>query len=207
MNNLEIQQLILYSKTYYNRGWLPATAGNLSIFDPTSQKVWITASGIDKSQLTDENFIPISLDGKLNLQTHYKPSAETSIHLVVYKNLPSVRACLHVHTPSSCYLEFGTSSNLPHKLVPVPNLEILKAFGDFRENPNFNMDVIYNFGEVPKIAEVLDQILQRKNLDMPFVLVENHGITVWGKNVWDANKNLEATNFLLQVLCFRKNIV
>ena len=40
--------------------------------------------------------------------------------------------------------------------------------------------------------------------DVPFFLIENHGITVWGKNVWDANKNLEASEFVLQVMLSRK---
>lgn len=200
----EIYQLIEYSKLYYSRGWLYATAGNLSVFDSSSKIIWITASGVDKSCLQKKDFIALNLNGEPIDSNGKKPSAETSIHLAIYKNISEIGACLHIHTPSSCFLEYGVTSRNPHKRVLVPNLEILKAFGDFRENPNFEMDVFYNFGEVSKISKVLEKALQEKIFDLPFVLIQNHGITVWGKNVWDANKNLEAVEFLLQVISFRK---
>ncbi|MCX7998039.1 MAG: methylthioribulose 1-phosphate dehydratase [Leptospiraceae bacterium] len=203
----ELTRLITYSKIYYSKGWLPATAGNLSVFDEVTQTVWITASGVDKSNLVEESFISLHLDGTLKEKSTYKPSAETCIHLAVYRSIPKISACIHVHTPSSCFLEFGVSSKNPYGKVLVPNLEILKAFGDFRENPNLQMDVIYNFGDVSKIAQVLETNLQEKFFDMPFVLIQNHGLTVWGGNVWEANKNLEAVDFLLQIISFRKNLV
>lgn len=201
----EIEKLISYSKIYFAKGWLPATSGNLSVFEKQSQTVWITASGVDKSNLTEESFVSLDLNEKFIPKNSYlKPSAETSIHLAIYRNIPSVTACIHVHTPTSCYLEYGLSSENPHKKVLVPNLEILKAFGDFKENPNYQMEVIYNFGEVFKIAQILEYSLKERIFDMPFVLIENHGVTVWGKNVWDANKNLEAVDYLLQIIYFRK---
>ncbi len=199
----EIQQLIEYSKLYYSRGWLYATSGNLSVFDHSSKTIWITASGVDKSFLQKKDFLELNLNGEIINPNGKKPSAETSIHLAVYKNITEAKACIHLHTPSSCFLEYGVTFKNPHKKVLVPNLEILKAFGDFRENPNFEMDVIYNFGDVSRIAKVLERVLQEK-FDLPFFLIENHGVTVWGKNVWDTNKNLEAVEFLLQILSFRK---
>nr|HNI27564.1 class II aldolase/adducin family protein [Leptospiraceae bacterium] len=42
--------------------------------------------------------------------------------------------------------------------------------------------------------------------DVPFFLIENHGLTVWGKDVKDANKNLEAAEFVMQVFAVRNRL-
>ncbi len=201
----ELEEIILYAKKYYSRGWLYATSGNFSIFDPESGLVWITASGLDKSSLTKDDFISVDIKaGNVVGETYKRPSAEFFIHQIIYKNFLQANACLHVHTVSSCVLEYGLNRTNPIKKIPLPNLEIIKAFGNFQEEPNLSMLVVYNHGHVPKIAEDLDLYLQNDSLDVPFFLIENHGITVWGKSVKEANKNLEAVEFILEVMVARK---
>jgi methylthioribulose-1-phosphate dehydratase len=183
-----------------------ATAGNLSIFDPQSGLIWITASGKDKSKLKTQDFVTLELSsGKLVGENEGRPSAETSIHQAIYRNFPNIRTCLHVHTPTSCILEFGLNSSKTQDWVVLPNIEILKAFGNFNENPNLSMMVLYNHGNVPKIASEFEQAILQKSMDLPFFLIENHGVTVWGRNVAEANKHLEAAEFIFQVMVGRKN--
>ncbi len=177
-----------------------ATAGNLSVFDRASGELWITSSGKHKGRLKEEDFICMSLDGKILRETANKPSAETSIHQVIYSQIPTVNAVLHVHTVTSCKLRFGLQKFNPATRFLLPNVEILKAFGDFREEPNFSAIVIFNHGSVLDISRDLEIALRERSSDVPFFLIENHGLTVWGKSVEDANKNLEAAEFILQVM-------
>ncbi len=142
----------------------------------------------------------MNLDGKILRETSNKPSAETSIHQVIYSEIPSTNTVLHVHTVTSCKLQFGVSKSNPIKRVLLPNVEILKAFGDFKEEPNFSAIVTFNHGSVPDISRDLKYALRERASDVPFFLIENHGLTVWGKSVEDANKNLEAAEFTLQVM-------
>ena len=196
----EIQQLIEYSRIYYDRGWMVATAGNLSVFDRASGELWITSSGKHKGRLKEEDFICMSLDGKILRETTNKPSAETSIHQAIYRQIPSACAVLHVHTVTSCKLHFGLQKLNSATRFLLPNVEILKAFGDFREEPNFSVIVTFNHGSVLDISRDLESALCERPSDVPFFLIENHGLTVWGKSVEDANKNLEAAEFILQVM-------
>lgn len=196
----EILQLINYSRSYYERGWMVATAGNLSIYDRASGKLWITASGKNKGRLQENDFICINLEGKILEETENKPSAETSIHQVIYSKIPEANAVLHVHTVTSCKLHFGVNKSNPVRRVHLPNVEILKAFGDFREEPNLSTIVTFNHGVVTDIARDLEHALSFRPSEVPFFLIENHGLTVWGKSVEDANKNLEAAEFILQVM-------
>jgi methylthioribulose-1-phosphate dehydratase len=46
----------------------------------------------------------------------------------------------------------------------------------------------------------LETALRQSSSDVPFFIIEIHGLTVWGKSVEDANKNLEAAEFVLQVM-------
>lgn len=196
----EIQQLINYSRIYYERGWMVATAGNLSVYDRASGELWITSSGKHKGRLKEDDFICMSLDGKILKETSNKPSAETSIHQVIYRQIPSASTVLHVHTVTSCKLHFGLQKFNPTTRFLLPNVEILKAFGDFREEPNFSVIVTFNHGNVLDISRDLENALKENPSDVPFFLIENHGLTVWGKSVEDANKNLEAAEFVLQVM-------
>ena len=200
MNSYEIHQLINYSRIYYERGWMVATAGNLSVYDRESGELWITSSGKHKGRLREEDFICMSLDGKILRETTNKPSAETSIHQVIYSEIPSANTVLHVHTVTSCKLQFGIQKWHPATRFLLPNVEILKAFGDFREEPNLSVIVTFNHGSVLDISSDLDNALRERSSDVPFFLIENHGLTVWGKSVEDANKNLEAAEFILQVM-------
>ncbi len=195
-----LEDLINYSRIYYDRGWMVATAGNLSVFDRASGEFWITSSGKHKGRLQEEDFICMSLDGKILRETTNKPSAETSIHQVIYSQIPSASVVLHVHTVTSCKLHFGLQKFNPAARFLLPNVEILKAFGDFREEPNFSAIVTFNHGSVSDISRDLETAIREHPSDVPFFLIENHGLTVWGKSVEDANKNLEAAEFILQVM-------
>ena len=92
-----IQELIETIKIYNLKGWSPATSTNYSCIDENN-KIWISRSGIDKSIITEIDFIPIDENEYLignNLT--FKPSAETAIHLCIYKLFPEIRIILHSH--------------------------------------------------------------------------------------------------------------
>lgn len=197
----ELKLLLEYAGNYYNRGWMPATAGNLSVLDSNSGLIHITASGKNKGKLKKEDFVSVDRHTlKPAENTNNRPSAETSIHRAVYDSIESANAVLHVHTIASNTIKTGVVKNNSPVRVLLPNNEILKAFGDFREEPKFQVICTFNHGNVPDISADFLKALQEKPSDVPFFLIENHGITVWGRDVEDANKNLEAADFLLQVM-------
>ena len=53
-----IQELIETIKVYNLKGWSPATSTNYSFIDENNQ-MWISRSGIDKSIISEIDFIPI----------------------------------------------------------------------------------------------------------------------------------------------------
>jgi methylthioribulose-1-phosphate dehydratase len=189
---------------YYEKGWLPATAGNLSLRSSSGDQIWITASGLEKGFLKPENFLPISLSSGEPLESlkGKKPSAETSIHLAIYRNHPSVNAVLHAHPPETMRIQLKLNSDHPLRNWKLPCMELLKVFGFFDQDPAVFLPVLFNFATVSKIAELADKHFQNINPKIkyaPAILVENHGPTVWGNTLREAHQNLEALEYLIRV--------
>src|SRR5579862_7029439 len=92
--NEEIEQLCTTARNCYARGWVPATSGNFSV--RWGSRIFITPTCLDKGTLTPETLLEIDMDGAAIAGTG-KPSAETSLHTVIYRERVHARAILHVH--------------------------------------------------------------------------------------------------------------
>jgi methylthioribulose-1-phosphate dehydratase len=203
-----IREIVNLAKVYYHRQWMFATAGNLSVRSQSPSQFWITASGKNKGKLEDKDFVCVEVNTPAvfqnsiidNVETN-KPSAETSIHRSVYRQFPEVNCVLHVHTLSSNLLSYSLKSEEGYRLIQIPNIEIIKAYGIWTEKPNLEMAVFYNYGDVSQIADQIALFFKNSpNYALPFVLVEEHGPTVWGRSIDEANRHLEATAFLFDVM-------
>src|SRR6185312_14756040 len=90
--------LIACAQQFYDRGWMWGTAGNLSVRlkgDPLT--IAITPSGLNKGALSVDDLLTVE-EGKKSAHVRgHTPSAETAIHLAIYKNIPDAHAAFHVH--------------------------------------------------------------------------------------------------------------
>ncbi len=203
-----IREIVQLAKIYYQRQWMFATAGNLSFRAETSSQFWVTASGKNKGNLTESDFVCVEVasaalikNSPKNSEPQNKPSAETSIHRSIYHHFNDVQSILHVHTLSSNLLNFNLDPSEGFRLIKIPNIEMIKAYGIWKEKPNLEMAVFYNYGDVAQIAEQISIFFnENPEYPLPFLLVEEHGPTVWGKTIDEANRHLEATAFLFDVM-------
>ncbi|MBB5323916.1 methylthioribulose-1-phosphate dehydratase [Anoxybacillus tepidamans] len=172
------------------RDWFFATSGNLSIKvtdDPLT--FFVTASGKDKRKQTDEDFLLVDALGQPAEATHLKPSAETLLHVEIYKKTKAGCA-LHVHTIDNNVISelYGDDGE-----VVFTGQEIIKAFGLWEEDAVFRIPIIRNHAHIPTLAA---EFSKHAHEDAGAVLIRNHGITVWGRNAFEAKKFLEACEFL-----------
>jgi methylthioribulose-1-phosphate dehydratase len=184
------------------RDWFFATSGNLSIKVTDEPLTFlITASGKDKRKRTAEDFLLVDAAGKPAEQTHLKPSAETLLHVEIYKKT-NAGCVLHVHTVDNNVISelYGDT-----KEVTFTGQEIIKAFGLWEEDAAIRIPIIKNHAHIPTLAEEFSQHVKE---DAGAVLIRNHGITVWGRDAFEAKKFLEAWEFLfsyhVKLLAFKR---
>lgn len=174
------------------RDWFPGTSGNLSIKVGNEPVTFlVTASGKDKRKQTPEDFLLVDAAGKPAEATALKPSAETLLHVQVYRKT-NAGCSLHVHT-----VENNVISELygDREEIVFTGQELIKAFDVWEEDAVLRIPIIPNYADIPKLAETFGEHV-RENKGA--VLIRNHGITVWGEDSFRAKKYLEACEFLFQ---------
>lgn len=174
------------------RDWFMGTSGNLAIkVQDSPTEFLVTASGKDKRKRTAEDFLLVDANGQAIEDTHLKPSAETLLHCEVYTKT-AAGCSLHIHTVANNVISeiYGNRGK-----IEFQGLELIKAFGLWDEDAVLTIPIIPNHAHIPHLAEEFQKHLHG---DSGAVLIRNHGITVWGKNAFEAKKLLEASEFLFQ---------
>jgi L-ribulose-5-phosphate 4-epimerase len=73
------------------------TSGNVSARVPGEDLMVIKPSGVSYDDLTPENMVVCSLDGK-PVSAGYKPSSDTLSHAYIYRAMPEVGGVVHTHS-------------------------------------------------------------------------------------------------------------
>lgn len=176
---------------------MPGTAGNLSARADDGH-FWITASGLPKGRLDEGDFLLVRVaDGAVveRGREGLGPSAETGIHAAVYALDPQARACLHGHTVVAC-LATARLEGRP-RAIPLPGLEMLKAFDVREQEPSAELVLFDNHLDVARIAGDVRARFASALPALSAFLVRDHGPTVWGRGVQEAYNRFEALDFLL----------
>ncbi|MBE9114395.1 methylthioribulose 1-phosphate dehydratase [Lusitaniella coriacea LEGE 07157] len=195
--------VIAAARQFYQLGWMVGTAGNLSVRLEDSS-FWITASGKQKGDLRDRDFVRINPNGTVieSPNPNNRPSAETSIHQTIYDLFPDVCACYHVHS-----VEANIAANFSRDgYLPLPPLEMIKGLGIWQENPEVKIPVFENHLAVRDIATEVRDRFQAAPPDIPALLIRNHGVTVWGSSPTVAQNYLEIAEYLFRYLVVARQI-
>lgn len=170
MNYIEQRkELVEYGKTMSKEGLSSGTSGNLSIYDPEKNLVFITPSGVDYMKTQLEDIVVMDLDGNI-VEGDKKPSSEWHLHTLFYKNKPHARAVVHTHS-----VFCTTIASLRMPILPV---HYVIADANAFEVPC----APYARYGTEKLAQ--GAVEAAGNSDA--VLLANHGIVVCGKDMKSA---------------------
>jgi methylthioribulose-1-phosphate dehydratase len=177
----------------YAQGWVPATSGNFSVRAGAS--IWITPSGLDKGALLPADLLEVNLEGRAPREGP-KPSAETALHAVLYRERKEAAAILHVHSIWNTILSerFAAIGYLP-----LEGYELLKALSGVSTHIHLErVPVIENSQDYAALSRDLEETL-RSHPAAHGVLLNRHGLYTWGQSVAEARRHLEALEFLFEV--------
>jgi methylthioribulose-1-phosphate dehydratase len=191
----ETEVLCATARWCYSRGWVPATSGNFSVRDRVAGQMLISPSGFDKGLMTTADLLATDMDG-CAADSAKKPSAETALHVVIYRARPEAGAILHVHSIWNTLLS-GRFAESGH--VPLKGYELLKGLsGVSTHEHEERVPILRNSQDYEQLAAELVEAL-RTYTDPHGVLLSRHGLYTWGKSVAEARRHLEALEFLFEV--------
>ncbi len=159
----------------------------------------ITASGLDKGAITPADLLEIDLECRV-LSGVGKPSAETSLHGVIYRDFPEAMAIFHVHSIWNTLLsDRFAATDRRESAVPLDGYELLKALSGVSTHEHRELvPVLENSQEYVALALELTEVL-REFPQSHGILLRRHGLYTWGESVAGAWRHLEALEFLFEV--------
>jgi methylthioribulose-1-phosphate dehydratase len=189
----EIEALCATARWCYARGWVPATSGNFSV--RKGAHILITPTGLDKGTLTPADLLEIDIEGRA-VAGHGRPSAETGLHTVIYRERPKAHSILHVHSIWNTLLSGRFASA---GFVPLEGYELLKGLSSVATHTHREqVPIIENSQNYEHLSNALATTLA-EHPHAHGVLLSRHGLYTWGKSVAEARRHLEALEFLFEV--------
>lgn len=185
-----IQQIIAVGRRLDARGLAAATSGNYSV--RVDDGIAITVSGSHKGRLSAADVMLV--DGQGRALDDRTPSAETALHIGLYRLFPRVNAVLHIHSVPAVAL----SKYLPDagQLV-LDGYEMLKALpGVTTHETRISVPVFDNSQDTAALAANVTTRLQRQS-SPPAYLIRGHGINTWGASLDEAERIFEAFDHML----------
>jgi methylthioribulose-1-phosphate dehydratase len=193
MQTAELKEQIAQTIRQYNsKGWSPATSTNYSFKDDEGT-IWVSRSGVDKSQFTADDFITVNANGEaVGIYATVKPSAETLIHCIIYDLFPNTKVILHSHSVYPVLI-----SSIESNQVQFEGYEVQKGFaGQVSHEGIVEIPIFENSQDMEYFKGVLN--LKRDQLKHHSFIIRKHGTYAWGKNLFEAKRHLETLEYLCQ---------
>lgn len=175
-----------------DKGWCPATGGNMSL-RLDDLRCLVTESGKDKGSLTEADFLLVETATN-HVPSGRTPSAETGLHTLIYRLYPQIGAVLHTHSVNATVLSRVERSD---GLV-LQGYEMQKSLGGQSSHLDSVIIPIFdNDQDIPRLAARVAAYAEVTPLQYGF-LVRGHGLYCWGRQVAEARRHLEGLEFLFQ---------
>lgn len=155
-------------------GLVDLTFGNVSVADPEKRVFAIKPSGVDYDKLTADDMVILDFDGNI-IEGKLRPSSDTPTHRCLFLHFPGIRSVVHTHSRSAvAFAQAGvdlpclgtTHCDYFHGPVPVTRAMTPAEVGGEYE---------WETGQV-----IVERFTGMNPLDVPAVLVRNHGPFTWG---------------------------
>jgi L-ribulose-5-phosphate 4-epimerase len=164
-------------------GLVLLTWGNASGIDREKGLIVIKPSGVKYSEMKAGDMVVVNLDGNV-VEGKYKPSSDTPTHLELYKAFPEIGGIVHTHS------SYATAWAQAGKSIPILGTTHADCFsGPVPCTQDMTEEEIMGNYEKETGSTIFSAYKNLNYLEIPGVLVKNHGPFTWGKNLEQAVYN------------------
>ena len=184
------QQVCEANLQLVREGLVIQTFGNVSGVDRASGNLVIKPSGVSYEAMKPSHMVVVSLATGKVVEGKLRPSSDTPTHLELYRAFPDIAGVVHTHSfYATAWAQarreipaLGTThADFFFGSVPVTRLLTTKEI---------KTDYETNTGKV-----IVERFRKLNPLQMPAVLVANHGPFAWGATVAKAVENAVALEY------------
>lgn len=165
----------------YEKGWVAMNDGNVSI-RLDENRILCTPTGVSKGMVELPDLMLVDTQGRI-LDGCRECTSEIAMHITIYGMRPDVRSVVHAHPPvATGFASAGRA--LDKALLP---------------------EVVINLGAVPLASYGLPGTPALSEGMRPFIpnydalLLENHGCTCYGADVWQAFFRMEVVEHFARI--------
>lgn len=179
------REMVRVGRLVWERGFVAATDGNLSA-RMGANRLLVTASGVSKGFLSDEDLVIIRMDGEPVSSYRgrdSRPSTEIAMHLEVYRQRPDVNAVVHAHPPLATAFSIAGVS-LARCVIP----EVIVALGGI---PTAE----YATPGTPEVPVSIQQAIGEYDA----MILAHHGSLTVGDTLWEAYLRLEKVEHTAEI--------
>jgi L-fuculose-phosphate aldolase len=167
------QRMVDIGKRMWAREYTDGNGGNLTV-RVGDNLVLCTPTLVSKGFMTLEQMCLVDMEGR-QLAGKFKRTSECMTHLAIMKRQPKAKACCHAHPPHGT--AFAVAGVQPPTCM-IPEAEVFLGQIGMAE---------YRTPGTPANADVVGNAA----VDHMAVLMVNHGVITWGKDIEDAYWKME----------------
>ena len=177
------QQVYLANMELVKKNMVIYTWGNVSGIDRDQGLIVIKPSGIAYEDLKAEDMVVLNLEGEV-VEGGLKPSSDTATHIALYRAYPSIGGIVHTHSVYG--VTFAQAG------IDIPPLGTTHAdyfHGGIPCTRNLTEEEINEAYELNTGRVIIETIGDKEPLEIPGIVVKNHGPFAWGNDPSEAVYN------------------
>ncbi|MGI8960461.1 MAG: class II aldolase/adducin family protein [Bryobacteraceae bacterium] len=175
------EDIIRVCRLIYEKGWVAANDGNVSI-RLDEDRILCTPTATSKGMVESDDLMVCDLAGN-KVNGYRERTSEIAMHSTIYSLRPDVRSVVHAHPPVAT--GFATAGRaLDKALLP----EVIIQLGAVPL-------ASYGLPGTPALCEGMIPLIPHYDA----LLLENHGCTCYGHDVWQAFFRMETVEHFARI--------
>ena len=172
------------------------TWGNVSEISVDRKYMVIKPSGIEYRDMTPKDMVIVDMMTGMAVESKWKPSSDTKTHLELYRRYEAIGGIAHTHSVNA--VAFAQAG------VDIPALGTTHAdsfYGDIPCTRELTEEEVKK-GYETNIGKTIIEEIERRGyypMEIPGIIVKNHGPFTWGENAANAVYNAVAMEAIAQM--------